>query len=53
MKINKAKTINKKDIKKSINNSSRLEGLSYYSAIKNKKALYLLKQYGRAFSVQY
>jgi len=51
MRITKVKKINKKDIKKTINNSSRLEGLVYFSAIKNKKALNLLKQYGRAFSI--
>lgn len=41
----------KKEIVKSVTASSRLEGLSFYSAKKNKKAIKILKHYGRAFSI--
>lgn len=38
-------------IKKAVSQSSKLEGLSFLSAKKNKKIIRLLKTYGRAFAI--
>ena len=43
--------VSKKKIRKAVQGSSKIEGLSFYSAQKNKKAIKILKQYGRAFSL--
>jgi hypothetical protein len=50
-KPQKKLTISKKKIQKAVQGSSKIEGLSFYSAKKNKKAIKILKKYGRAFSL--
>ena len=50
-KSNKKLPVSKKKIQKAVQGSSKIEGLSFYSAQKNKKAIKILKQYGRAFSL--
>lgn len=51
-------TMNKKSIKvdglaikRAVTNSSKMEGLSFVRAMKNKDAINLLKKHGRAFSL--
>jgi len=41
----------KKEIERAVKFSSLLEGLSFFRAKKNKKAIKILKQYDRAFSL--
>jgi len=41
----------KKGLKKAVERSSKLEGLSLSRALKNKKVIERLKKYGKAFSV--
>lgn len=50
-KTSKPNSFNKKAIEKAVSGSSKLEGLSFARAKKNKSAIKLLQQYGRAFSV--
>ena len=47
----KNKLKNTKNIQKAISQSSKMEGLSFNKAKKNKKLIKTLKSYGRAFSV--
>ncbi len=43
--------IKKSDINKAVKASSRIEGLSFARAYKNKNSINLLKKHGRAFSL--
>jgi hypothetical protein len=45
------KKITKSKINKAVSQSSKLEGLSFLVAKKNKKLIQVLKTYGRAFAV--
>jgi len=45
------KKISKKEIEHAVHFSSRLEGISFLNAKKNKKAIKILKVYDRAFSL--
>ncbi len=45
------KKITKKEIADSVHFSSKLEGISFLNAKKNKKAIKILKVYDRAFSL--
>ncbi len=47
----KNKLINDKKIRKAVSQSSKLEGLSFLAAKKNKKLIQVLKTYGRAFAI--
>ncbi len=44
-------SINSKRLHKAVAQSSKIEGLSFNDAQKNKKLIQTLKSYGRAFSV--
>ncbi|MDP2586341.1 MAG: hypothetical protein Q8P32_01015 [Candidatus Komeilibacteria bacterium] len=44
-------SINTKQIHKAVAQSSKMEGLSFNEAKKDKKLIQTLKSYGRAFSV--
>lgn len=43
--------ISKKAIDRSVQISSKIEGMSFVRAKKNKFAIKILRQYGRAFSI--
>ena len=45
------KSSNSGKIKKAVSRTSKLEGLSFLSAKKNKKLIKVLKTYGRAFAI--
>ncbi len=45
------KIAKKKELKKAVSRSSKLEGLSWNSAKKNTSIIRKLKKYGRAFSI--
>lgn len=47
----KNKPISTERIQKAASQSSRLEGLSFLAAKKNKKLIQVLKTYGRAFAI--
>lgn len=47
---NKVK-INTTKINKAVSQSSKMEGLSFHNARKNKRLIHTLKEYGRAFAV--
>ena len=47
----KKQLIDKNKIQKAVSQSSKMEGLSFNKAKKNKKLIQTLKTYGRAFSV--
>jgi len=47
----KIKPIKKEKIQKAVSQSSRLEGLSFSAAKKDKKLILILKKIGRAFSL--
>ncbi|MFA6548156.1 MAG: hypothetical protein WCT11_04460 [Candidatus Magasanikbacteria bacterium] len=49
--VNFKTKINKKSIQKSVAQSSRLEGLDFNRAKKNKKVINVLKRYAHAFSL--
>lgn len=42
-----------KRLQKAVSQSSKIEGLSFAQAKKNRRVINKLKQYGRAFSVQH
>jgi len=44
-------TINTKKLHKAVAQSSKMEGLSFNDAKRNKKLIQTLKSYGRAFSI--
>ena len=44
-------SINAEKIHKAVSQSSKMEGLSFNDAKKNKKLIQTLKSYGRAFAV--
>lgn len=48
----KSLKISKKEIEQAIQNSSKIEGLSFIKAKKNTFVIKLLKQHGHAFSIQ-
>lgn len=50
-KMTSKKSVKKDRLKKAVSQSSGLEGLSFFSAKKNKKIINLLKTCGRAFAV--
>lgn len=50
-KTMKNKPLNARKIQKAVSQSSKLEGLSFLVAKKNKKLIQVLKTYGRAFAV--
>jgi len=45
--------INIKKIHKAVSQSSKMEGLSFNDAKKNKKLIQTLKSYGRAFAISH
>lgn len=49
--MKKSSKVTKKQIEAAVAQSSRMEGLSLHRAKKNKAAIKLLQQYGRAFSL--
>jgi len=44
--------ISKKNLEKAVQNSSKIEGMSFIKAKKNTFVIKLLKQHGHAFSIQ-
>lgn len=49
--MKKIPKISKKKIDSAVAQSSKMEGMSWYRAKRNKTAIKLLQQYGRAFSL--
>lgn len=45
------KQVTKQALQKAVSASSKIEGMSFYRAKKNKIAIKLLKKHGRAFSL--
>lgn len=45
------KTMTKQALQKAVSISAKIEGMSFYRAKKNKFAIKLLKEHGRAFSL--
>ena len=43
--------ISRKNIHKAVSQSSKMEGLSFFAAKKDKKLIQILKSYGRAFAI--